>query len=87
MEALAYWTPTKGFNIAGMFDMIEHQQNGYLVRPFEKEDLAEGISWVLNDRERWLRLGARAREKTVQEFTQQLQANRYLNLFTELISK
>src|SRR5690606_16437207 len=33
MEAMACGTPTVAFDIGGMSDLIDHQQNGYLARP------------------------------------------------------
>lgn len=85
MEALACGTPCVGFNIGGMPDMIEHQQNGYLAQPFEVEDLSQGIAWVLEDQERYQKLCDRARAKVEQEFTQTLQAHRYLALFNQIV--
>lgn len=84
MEALACGTPCVAFNIGGMPDMIEHEQNGYLVQPFEVDDLAKGIAWILTDEERWQQLSVKARMKIEKEFTQELQANRYLSLFQEI---
>ncbi|MBE9125338.1 MULTISPECIES: glycosyltransferase family 4 protein [unclassified Coleofasciculus] len=85
MEAIACGTPCVAFNIGGMPDMIEHQKNGYLVEPYRIEDLARGIAWVLENRERHQNLSRRARDKVEQEFTRELQASRYLSLFTEIL--
>lgn len=85
MEALACGTPCVAFKIGGMPDMIEHQQNGYLAQPFEVEDLAQGIAWILEDQERHQKLRDRARVKVEQEFTQDLQARRYISLFNKII--
>lgn len=85
MEALACGTPCVAFKVGGMPDMIEHQQNGYLAQSFDVQDLARGITWVLENRERHQRLSERAREKVEQEFTLELQAKRYLALFDEVI--
>jgi glycosyltransferase involved in cell wall biosynthesis len=85
MEALACGTPCIAFKIGGMTDMIEHEQNGYLAQPYEVEDLAKGIIWVLEDKERWRKLSDRARKKVEQEFTLDLQAQQYLALYKELI--
>jgi glycosyltransferase involved in cell wall biosynthesis len=49
MEALACGTPVVGFNIGGNSDMIEHQNNGYLAKPFDPQDMAKGIDWVLRE--------------------------------------
>ncbi len=86
IEALACGTPCVSFKIGGMSDMIEHKQNGYLAQPFDISDLADGIAWVLTDGERHQKLGDRAREKVEQEFTLELQANRYAMLYQELLS-
>ena len=86
MEAIACRTPCVAFDIGGMPDMIEHQKNGYLAQPYKIEDLAQGIAWVLENRERHQKLSHCAREKAEQEFTLEIQARRYLSLFTEVVS-
>lgn len=87
LEAIACGTPCVAFKIGGMSDMIEHQKNGYLAQPFEMEDLAQGIAWVLEDKERHQKLCDRAREKVEQEFTQELQARSYVSLYTEILTE
>lgn len=85
LEAISCGTPCVAFNIGGMPDIIEHQQNGYLAQSYQIEDLARGIVWVLDNRERHQKLCDRARQKAEQEFTLEIQARRYLSLFTEII--
>jgi glycosyltransferase involved in cell wall biosynthesis len=87
VEAIACGTPCVAFNIGGMPEIIEHQKNGYLAQSFEIEDLAHGVAWVLENRERHQKLGDRARKKAEQEFTEELQARRYASLFTEILDK
>lgn len=84
-ESLACGTPVVAFNITGLKDVVDHQRNGYLAEPFEEEDLAQGITWVLEDRDRHQRLSHWARKKAEQEFNLMLQARRYLSLFNEVI--
>jgi glycosyltransferase involved in cell wall biosynthesis len=69
-----------------MPDMIEHQHNGYLAQPFDSEDLAKGIVWVLENKERHQKLCDRARQKAEQKFTLEIQARRYESLYDELLS-
>jgi glycosyltransferase involved in cell wall biosynthesis len=85
MEALSCGTPCVAFNIGGMPDMIEHQGNGYLASPYQIDDLARGISWVLEDQERHDKLSYCAREKVLKQFTLNHQANRYSSLFSEIL--
>jgi len=86
LEAIACGLPVVAFDIGGMPDMIDHKTNGYLAQPFDIEDLAHGISWVLEDSDRYLNLSKQAREKAEREFSQELQANRYLRLFEEILA-
>jgi glycosyltransferase involved in cell wall biosynthesis len=86
LEAIACGTPCVAFDIGGMPDMIDHQQNGYLAKPFVTEDLAEGIRWVLSDRHRLKTLGHSARTKAEQEFALKIQAHRYQQLYQEILA-
>jgi glycosyltransferase involved in cell wall biosynthesis len=86
LEAIACGTPCVAFNIGGMPDMIEHQHNGYLARPFVTEDLAQGIAWVLEDYPRLQTLAHNARQKALQEFALEIQAHRYQNLYQEILA-
>ncbi|MGL4881879.1 MAG: glycosyltransferase, partial [Waterburya sp.] len=85
LEAIACGTPSVAFKIGGMPDMIEHEQNGYLAKPYEIDDLAQGIAWVIENEERHQKLSARARIKVEKEFTLEIQANRYLSLYKEIL--
>lgn len=84
-ESLACGTPVVAFKATGLKDIIAHQQNGYLAKPFEVEDLALGIAWVLEDAERHQKLQISARTKAEQEFTLELQAQRYLTLLKKIV--
>lgn len=86
MEALACGTPVVAFNEGGIPDLIEDRLNGYLAKPFETEALAQGIEWVLENDERALTLGKAAREKAVKEYSIDLQAERYIKLYEDILS-
>jgi glycosyltransferase involved in cell wall biosynthesis len=86
LESLACGTPCVAFNIGGMPDMIEHQFNGYLAAPFDPNNLAEGITWVLEniDNEGDV-LRQNARRKAEESFSMNLQANSYLQLYQNIL--
>lgn len=87
MESMACGTPCVAFNTGGMVDMIEHRKCGYLADALEPKELAEGILWVLSDRERLHQLSKRAREKIMGEFDFQQQASKYYKLFKDITSR
>ncbi len=84
MEALACGTPCVAFRIGGMPDMIEHAENGYLARPFESDDLAAGIRWVIADNTQPQQLAIAARGKVEENFELQHVARRYATLYEEV---
>ena len=86
LEATACGTPCVAFKIGGMPDMIEDRANGYLASPFETEDLAKGIGWVLEDSERLQNMSAYARSKAEREFALEIQARRYQTLYREILA-
>jgi glycosyltransferase involved in cell wall biosynthesis len=86
MESLACGTPVVAFNIGGMPDMIDHQINGYLATPFEPDDLANGMKWVLKDKSRHDMLSQRARKTVVERYALKTVANLYLALYQSILT-
>lgn len=86
LESLFCGTPCVAFNIGGMPDLIEHQQNGYLAQPFVPEDLAKGIEWIMAENQRHQQLAAASRKKAIAQFDLERQTQKYLRVFTNLCS-
>ena len=86
MEAMACGVPCVAFDIGGMPDMIEHGKTGYLVKPYKEDDLADGISWILDDENRWFELSSNCRAKVVNEYEISKISERYAKLYGELLS-
>jgi len=87
LESLFCGTPCAAFAIGGMPDLIDHQQNGYLAKASDPEDLAEGISWILGNTSQYKKLAIASRQKAVAHFALQQQTEAYLRVFTRLCSK
>lgn len=86
-ESLACGTPVVAFRATGLKDIIDHQVNGYLVEPYQIDDLARGIAWVLEDTDRRQRLRQNAREKAETSFSLNLQAQQYVALYSKLLER
>lgn len=84
LESLACGTPSVAFDIGGMPDMILPGRTGYLVRPFDADDLAHGIMWVIEDAERLARLSHQARSYIEAGFELHDAARRYMRLYEEV---
>lgn len=84
MESLSCETPVCAFNIGGNGDMIEHKQNGYLAKEQDDEDLANGITWCLeNNKNRTLSINAR--NKVLNNYTIDIVAKQYKDLYESLV--
>jgi len=84
-EAMACGTPVVCFDETGPKDIVDHKQSGYLAKPFESQDLANGIEWVLNA-PNYDELCKNAREKVVREFDSIVVAKKYVELYKELLN-
>lgn len=84
-ESLSCGTPVVAFNATGLKDVVDHKKTGYLATPFGVEDLAKGITWVLEDQERYQKLRFQSREEGLRKFSAELQAHRYLRLYEEIL--
>lgn len=82
MESMACGTPVVGFEVGGIPEMVQHQQNGYLVKYRSVDDLARGIQWVLEQPEAvFAQLSANARNHVVANYDETVVARRYIDLY------
>lgn len=86
-EALACGTPVIAFKATGLKDIVEHQISGYLAKPYEVKDLAQGIAWILEDANRHQQLCLNARQRAVKQFSLEVQARQYISLYQELLAQ
>lgn len=85
-EAQACGTPVVAFNIGGLPDIVDHQRTGYLGKPFDTEDLARGIKWILEEGSRTA-IKARAREKAVRCFSNPVVSAKYIDLCSSVLAR
>jgi len=83
-ESMACKTPVVCFDATGPKDIVDHKVTGYKAKPFDTTDLANGIEWVL-DNENYEELCKNAREKVVREFDSKVIAQKYIELYGEIL--
>jgi len=84
-EAHACGTPVVAFDTCGLPDIVSHQMTGYLARPFDAEDLATGIEWVLADSTRLAELSRNARVEAVARFSESAVVPQYIAVYKKAI--
>jgi glycosyltransferase involved in cell wall biosynthesis len=83
LEAAACGVPSVGFDTSGVRGVVKHMRNGYLARFRDSEDLANGILLLLNNDERRMEMGEAGRDLAKSEFSVELQARRFVDLYNE----
>jgi glycosyltransferase involved in cell wall biosynthesis len=80
-EAHACGTPVVAFNTGGLADIVAHRQTGYLAKPFDVQDLAAGIEWVLGAKASGPDVGIAARERACRLWDSPVIARHYAELY------
>ena len=87
LEALACGVPVVGYAVGGIPDMVRNGVNGLTVPVSDVDALARAISELLNSSVRCKEMGANARRIAVVEYSLELQARRYSELYAALLQK
>lgn len=85
-EALACGTPVVAFAATGLLDIVTHQHNGYLAKPYDPIELALGIEWVLSRGVgESIALSDNARKTAIARFSIEAMTAGYVELFKDVL--
>jgi glycosyltransferase involved in cell wall biosynthesis len=87
LEAMACGTPVVGFNIGGIPDIVRPGITGMLAPGEDAIGLRAAMIDLLRSRERQATMAAACRRVIIQEFTLELQARRYAELYETAIER
>jgi glycosyltransferase involved in cell wall biosynthesis len=82
LEAHACGTPVIAFKVGGLPDIVDHLKTGYLAAPFDIEDLARGVQWVLAESDRSKVLGEAARQRALNLWPPEVVSDLYCQLYS-----
>jgi glycosyltransferase involved in cell wall biosynthesis len=84
LESLSCGLPIVAFDIGGNKDLIKHRFNGYLAKPFDTSDMANGIEWLL-EKENNRIASKNAIEIIENNFQNELILKKYISIFNDLV--
>jgi len=87
MEAMACGTPVLAFDCTAVPEVVRHMETGYLARTSNGDDLTHGLRLLLDDDGLREKLSRQSRKIVEQEYTLELQAQRYFELYEDVIAK
>jgi glycosyltransferase involved in cell wall biosynthesis len=77
-EAMALGIPVLGWRWGGTGELVKHLETGYLATPYDYEDTARGLRWLMENRDR---VGAAARDDVLRRFQWKDLIGRYASVF------
>lgn len=86
LEAMAMGLPVVATNVAGIPDIVLHEQTGFIAEPTDIEGLAQYVIWLWRDPKLRYSLGQAGYQRVLTEFNADLMVQRYARLFEELVS-
>lgn len=84
-ESLSCGTPIVSFNIGGVSDLVRPGVTGYLAEPEDAQDFSAGIVKLLEDKNLRNHMSQQCRAIALAEYSLQLQAQQYINLYHQLL--
>ena len=84
-EPQACGVPVVAFNATGLKDVVEHKKTGYLAVPYDPEDFARGIQWVLDADQNCLARNARERAENL--FGEPMVTQQMITVYEKEISR
>ena len=86
LEAMACGTPSVGFNVGGIPDMIHENKTGHLVAPKDTEALARTLKNAFNDPQKLQSMSQLARASAESEYNYTTQGNKHMALYRDLLT-
>ena len=84
-ESMACGTPMVSFKIGGVPELVRPGITGYLAEPENVKDFSNGIMELMEDEKLRDRMGEHCRAIALKEYNLELQANRYIELYRQLL--
>ena len=81
---MACGTPVVGFRAGGVPEYVRHGKTGLVATMGDEVEMAEQIRRLINDQTLRSRLAENARRMIESEFTAELQAKRYIELYADV---
>ena len=84
LESMACGTPVIGFRAGGIPEYVRHNQTGLTGTMGDENEMAAHILRLIEDQELRNRLAKNARRMIEEEFTAELQARKYIDLYSNI---
>lgn len=86
IEAMMRGKPVVGFDVGGVKDWLRHEETGLLVPVKDTQAFADAVIRLLDDDELRIRMGKRAREIALAEFSEEVHIQKLIKIYEAALS-
>jgi len=86
LEGMACGVPSVAFRVGGVPDLVRPGLTGYLAEPNDTDQFVHGIVSLLRNESLRKEMGAQCRKIALNEFSIELQVERYIQLYEKLLN-
>lgn len=87
LEANSCGTPCVIFENTGPVDYTKHKENGYVAKYLDVKDYANGISWILDDEERFQKISNSCIDNVRNNYNDKLIGEKIIQTYEKLLKK
>ena len=84
-EAQSCGVPVVAFNCSGLIDAVDNMKTGYLAKPFDTDDLSNGIEWVLK-KENFKTLSIESRKRAQRLWSYKIITAKYEEIYQKVLT-
>lgn len=84
LESICCGVPVVAFDVGGNSDIIEHKVNGYLAKPYDTQELANGVNYCLDNRKE---LSENCLLKAKKDFDTEKTIDKYIQTYESVMRK
>lgn len=83
-EGMACGVPVVAFATSGLLDIVDHLATGYLAKPFDVVDFANGVDFILRDQNRAKAFSIASRKRSLEKFDIRVVSGLHRSLYNNL---
>lgn len=86
LEAMAHGKPVIGCRGEGIEDFVTNGETGFLIQPKDPDELVQVLDELLEDPQKRIEVGKKARELALQKFTWEINAQKTIQLYQDILT-